>query len=82
MKAQAIGIYDRPWGPTLILRGNNPKGRMSALGQKQTLGNVRAMSALHPKADIPLTIKSGSVLFFSPTSEHHGARWAGRHFGC
>jgi hypothetical protein len=25
---------------------------MSALGQKQTLGNVQPMSALHPKADI------------------------------
>jgi hypothetical protein len=27
---------------------------MSALGQKRTLGRVRIMSALPPKADIPL----------------------------
>jgi len=42
------------WGPTGILRGNNPQDRMSALGQKQTSGKVRLMSALPPKADIGL----------------------------
>jgi hypothetical protein len=46
------GIYDGGMGPTVILRGNNPGDRMSALGQKQTLGKVRLMSALPPKADI------------------------------
>src|SRR5215469_18903806 len=40
------------WGPTVILRGNNPHDRMSALGQKRTLEYVSAMSALLPKADI------------------------------
>src|SRR6516225_2724687 len=40
------------WGRTVILRGNNPQDRMSALGQKQTFRSVRAMSALPPKADI------------------------------
>ena len=34
------------------LRGNNLKLPMSALGQKQTSGQVRVMSALPPKADI------------------------------
>ena len=40
------------WGATVILRGNNPQDAMSALGQKQTLGDLRLMSALLPKADI------------------------------
>ena len=40
------------WGSTVILRGNNPQDRMSALGQKQTFRNVQPMSALPPKADI------------------------------
>src|SRR5262249_50281190 len=31
---------------------NNPHDPMPALGQKQTSGHVRAMSALPPKADI------------------------------
>ena len=35
-----------------ILRGNNSKDRMSALGQKQTSVYVRVMSALPPKADM------------------------------
>jgi len=34
---------------------------MSALGQKQTLGHARAMSALPPKADIET--QSGDVRF-------------------
>jgi hypothetical protein len=36
----------------VILHGNNPSDRMSALGQKRTSGHVRVMSALPPKADI------------------------------
>ena len=36
----------------MILRGNNYRDRMSALGQKQTLRRVCVMSALPPKADI------------------------------
>jgi len=39
-------------GLTVILRGNNPQDRMSALGQKQTSEEVWPMSALPPKADI------------------------------
>jgi len=39
-------------GPIVILRGNNPNDRMSALGQKRTLRYVATMSALPPKADI------------------------------
>jgi len=34
------------------LRSSNLELPMSALGQKQTLGHLRAMSALPPKADI------------------------------
>jgi hypothetical protein len=34
------------------LHGGNPEPLMSALGQKQTLEHLRAMSALPPKADI------------------------------
>ena len=40
------------WGAPVILRGNNPQDRMSALGQKQTLQGILLMSALPPKADI------------------------------
>ena len=36
-------------GPTLILRGNNSQGQMSALGQKRTLRSVSPMSALCQK---------------------------------
>jgi hypothetical protein len=36
-----------------LCRSLHPAGHpMSALGQKRTLGHVRAMSALPPKADI------------------------------
>jgi hypothetical protein len=38
--------------PPVILRGNNPEDRMSALGQKQTPPHVRVMSPLPPKADV------------------------------
>ena len=34
------------------LHGSNPEPLMSALGQKQTSGYLRSMSALPPKADI------------------------------
>jgi hypothetical protein len=40
------------WGSGVSLHGSNPEPLMSALGQKQTLGKVRPMSALPPKADI------------------------------
>src|SRR6516162_3100913 len=40
----------------VILRGNNPQDRMSALGQKRTLHGVRPMSALPPKADISFAL--------------------------
>jgi hypothetical protein len=40
------------WGSGVSLHGSNPDPPMSALGQKQTLGKVRLMSALPPKADI------------------------------
>src|SRR5215469_7341900 len=40
------------WGPSVILRGNNPQDRMFALGQKQTFTHLRPMSALPRKADI------------------------------
>jgi hypothetical protein len=49
---------------SLILQSSNP-APMSALGQKQTLGDVQAMSALPPKAHwliapgCPLCAKSG-----------------------
>jgi hypothetical protein len=40
------------WGSGLSLRSSNPEPLMSALGQKQTLGLLRLMSDLPPKADI------------------------------
>jgi hypothetical protein len=40
------------WGPIIILRGNNPQDRMSALGHKRTSWHFQSMSALPPKADI------------------------------
>jgi len=40
------------WGSGVSLRGSNPELFMFALGQKQTLRCVCAMSALPPKADI------------------------------
>src|SRR5262249_62424015 len=40
------------WGPAVILRGNNPQDRMSALGQKRTFTHLRLMSVLPPIADI------------------------------
>jgi hypothetical protein len=40
------------WGLGISLRSSNLGPLMSALGQKQTSEQVRAMSALPPKADI------------------------------
>ena len=48
------------WGSGVGLHGSNPEPLMSALGQKQTFGCVRLMSALPPKADIgtqPLNVR-------------------------
>ena len=44
------------WGLGVSLHGTNPEPLMSALGQKRTSEQVRAMSALPPKADIRLTL--------------------------
>jgi hypothetical protein len=54
-------------GPTVILRGNNPQDRMSALGQKQTSRHLQPMSALPPKADIGSVQRSnsGSLAIFA-----------------
>src|SRR5262249_31204311 len=44
--------------PNRVTKGAKAKGSpMSALGQKQTLGKVRLMSALPPKADIGATAR-------------------------
>ena len=40
------------WGLGVSLHGTNPEPLMSALGQKRTSEQVRAMSALPPKADM------------------------------
>ena len=50
-------------GSTVILRGNNPQERMSALGQKRTWQRILLMSALPPKADID---QSGCDVRFVP----------------
>ena len=42
-------------GFRVSLQRSNPEPLMSALGQKQTLGCLSAMSALPPKADIGST---------------------------
>jgi hypothetical protein len=39
-------------GSLTVLQSSNSWDRMFALGQKQTLADVRVMSALPPKADI------------------------------
>jgi hypothetical protein len=39
-------------GHKMVLRRSNMRKRMSALGQRRTSQQVRAMSALPPKADI------------------------------
>ena len=44
-------------GSEVSLQGSNPEPSMSALGQKRTLGKVRLMSALPPKADIKCRIR-------------------------
>ena len=40
------------WGSGVSLHGSIPEALMSALGQKQTFGPRKSMSALPPKADI------------------------------
>jgi hypothetical protein len=44
------------WGSGVSLHGSNPGPLMSALGQKRTFEQVRAMSALPPKADMPIPL--------------------------
>jgi hypothetical protein len=46
------GFATSEMGRIVILRGNDPQDRMSALGQKQTFSELCVMSALPPKADI------------------------------
>jgi hypothetical protein len=48
----AQGFATGEMGLGVSLHGSNSEPPMSALGQKQTLGKVRLMSALSPKADI------------------------------
>jgi hypothetical protein len=49
------------WGSGVSLRGGNSEPLMSALGQKQTSDDFKAMSALLPKADIPRCSKRTSL---------------------
>ena len=51
-KRMSIFLQHGMAGHKMVLRRSNMRKRMSALGQKQTLGKVRLMSALPPKADI------------------------------
>ena len=46
---QTVGLEAWLWVGSMRRLANRP---MFALGQKQTLGHLRAMSALPPKADI------------------------------
>src|SRR5262249_4207482 len=46
------GLGLAKWGSGVSLHGSSPEPLMSALGQKQTSGHLRSMSALPPKADI------------------------------
>ena len=48
-------------GFSVSLHSSNRESVMSALGQKQTFGNVRAMSALLPKADIRQMISMSAL---------------------
>ena len=55
--ANCIDDYSRDlrlakWGSGIKLHSRNPEPLMSALGQKQTFRNAKAMSALPPKADM------------------------------
>ena len=56
------------------LRSSNPEPLMSALGQKQTLRRIRAMSALPPKADM---VQHGSDVRFVPKDGVIGRRFCG-----
>jgi hypothetical protein len=49
-----------------VLRSKNPEPPMSALGQKRTLSDISAMSALPPKADIR---QSGLDVRFVPKAD-------------
>jgi hypothetical protein len=49
--ANGLALVSPIFGSDVVHRSGNEKG-MSALGQKQTLGKVRLMSALPPKADV------------------------------
>ena len=46
----------------VILRGDNPQDRMSAMGHKRTFRSFRPMSALPPKADIRIAPSAVSVM--------------------
>jgi hypothetical protein len=46
------GITAGEMGSSYVLRSSDPEALMSALGQKQTSEQVRAMFAFPPKADI------------------------------
>ena len=61
------------------LHGSKPELLMSALGQKQTFRNVRAMSALPPIADIGT--QSPNVRFVPKADTHRlnrSPRWRGQ----
>jgi hypothetical protein len=45
-------LFAEKWVSGVSLQGSNPELLMSALGQKRTFGQLEAMSALPPKADI------------------------------
>ena len=51
-RPNCAGLRSAKWRFGVSLHGSNPDPLMSALGQKQTLQHVRAMSALPPKANM------------------------------
>ena len=60
------------WGSGVRLHGNNFEAPMSALGQKRTLTRVGRMSALPPKADIPVSPKKkGTGTMAGPPNRPH-----------
>ena len=63
MKLQQ-GFTIGEWGPTVILRSNNPQDQMSALGHQRTFRRVRLMSAVPSIADSKRTfsyVRSGPI---------------------
>src|SRR5262249_367922 len=60
------GFVTEGWGFRVKLLGSNPEPPMSALGQKRTSHDVRAMSALPPKADI---VQCGRHVRFVPKAD-------------